>query len=272
MLDEVAVPSWQVPPFKKAELRERRTKYCTLIPVLNEGERLMNQLRSMHKLSDLADIIIVDGGSTDGSVDINQLRDLGVRSLLIKQGAGKLSAQLRIGLAHALTEKYSGIILIDGNNKDNSEAIPQFIKALDMGFDHVQGSRFISGGKAINNPWWRLYSIKFLHAPLISHVAKFRYTDTTNGFRAYSASFLTDPRVQPFREIFSGYELHYYLAIIAGQLGMKIIEVPVERRYPLGTIPTKISFFKGNLKLLMLVLKMTFCFSRYCPAPESQKQ
>jgi dolichol-phosphate mannosyltransferase len=94
-----------------------------------------------------------------------------------------------------------------------------------------------------------------LHAPVISLAARHRYTDTTNGFRAYSRRLLTDPRVQPLRDIFSGYELHYYLAIRAARLGLRVAETPVTRRYPSeGKTPTKISPVKGNVLVLRTLI------------------
>ncbi len=96
----------------------------------------------------------------------------------------------------------------------------------------MQGSRFVPGGRAVRTPWARYLGIRLLHAPLISLAAGHRYTDTTNGFRAYSARFLSDPRVAPFRDVFSAYELHYYLAIRAARLGFRVAELPVTRTYP----------------------------------------
>ena len=107
------------------------------------------------------------------------------------------------------------------------------------------------GGRGIRTPWSRHLGVVLLHAPLISLAAGHRYTDTTNGFRAYSARFLRDPRVQPFRAIFQRYELHYYLAIRAARLGYRIAELPVTRTYPAsGAVPTKISGFRGQAGIL----------------------
>jgi dolichol-phosphate mannosyltransferase len=150
---------------------------------------------------------------------------------------------------------YKGIITIDGNGKDGIDAIPKFVKLLKEGFDHIQGSRFIPGGLHVNTPLSRYLGLKILHAPLISLAAGFRYTDTTNGFRGYSRDFLLDPRVQPFRDCFSAYELHYYLAIRAARLKFKCIETPVSRVYPKGKVPTKISGFRGNLLVLKTLFK-----------------
>jgi dolichol-phosphate mannosyltransferase len=255
---------WEVPNYASTELFHKRSKYCLCIPVINEGLKIRTLLERMLPISENIDVIIADGGSTDNSLALDIISKLNVRTLLIKQDSGKLSAQLRMGFAYALQQGYEGIIAIDGNNKDDPEEIPSFAQALNNGFDHIQGSRFIKDGKAINTPWMRLIAIKLIHAPLISLAAGFRYTDTTNGFRAYSRRFLLDPQVAPFRQIFSGYELHYYLAIRAAKLGYNIKELPVTRRYPgKGPIPTKISPIKGNLRVMKTLIDA--CLHQYDP-------
>ena len=83
-----------------------------------------------------------------------------------------------------------------------------------------------------------------------------KFTDTTNAYRAYSRRYLTDERVQPLRDIFMTYELLAYLSVRATQIGLNACEIPVTRAYPkTGKTPTKISFFKGNLELMRILLK-----------------
>lgn len=270
MVEPVKNTSWEVPAYRTQELRPRRTRYCVCIPVINEGEKIAKQLARMQPLADTVDIIIADGGSTDGSVEPEKVGPAGVRAVLVKTGPGKLSAQMRMAFAYALEQGYEGIVTIDGNNKDDPGAIPRFLKALDDGYDHVQGSRFIPGGEAENTPPMRWLGIRLVHAPLISLSAGARYTDTTNGFRAYSRRFLMDPRVAPFRDVFSRYELHYYLAIRAPVLGFRVLEVPVSRRYPgKGPVPTKISAVRGNL--LVLQTLMNACLHRYDPSSAQEQ-
>ncbi len=256
---------WQVPKFKTLELRQKKSKYCVCIPVLNEGEKIKKELQRLLPYSKMADIIIADWGSTDGSNDPKFLKKMNVRSLLTLKDKGRQGTQLRMAFAYALKQGYEGIIQIDGNNKDGVEVLPEFIRALDGGFDYTQGSRFIKGGKAVNTPFIRWLAVRFIGSPLLSFGARYWYTDITNGFRGYSKEYLTHPEVQPFRNIFVGYELNMYLTVRANQLGLKTQEVPVARIYPLGKVPTKISFFKGNLTFLIVIIKTAFGF--YTPKP-----
>lgn len=250
-----------VPEFESREFSEKKNTYCICIPIINEGKRIHDELRraASASINKYADIIICDGGSNDGSTDDEILKDLGVNALLIKKGNGKQGAQLRMGFYWALLRGYEGIITIDGNNKDSIESIPLFVKKLNEGYDFVQGSRFIEGGKAVNTPLLRYLAVRLLHAPVISLTAGKWYTDTTNAYRAHSRKYLNDERVDVFRDIFTAYELLAYLSVRADQLGMKTCEVPVKREYPKsGKIPTKISAFRGNWILLKTLFSNLF--------------
>lgn len=247
-----------VPKFECVEYEGKTKDYVVLIPIINEGERIIKELTraAKHNVSDYADIVICDGGSTDGCTQEAQLKKLGVNTLLVKKDLGKQGAQLRMGIWWALERGYKGVITIDGNNKDSIEDVPHFIEKLEEGYDFIQGSRFVKGGKAINTPFIRMISVKLIHAPVISLTAHQRFTDTTNAYRAYSRRYLLDERVQPLRDIFITYELLAYLSVRATQIGMKACEIPVTRAYPKkGKTPTKISFFKGNSELMNILLK-----------------
>lgn len=255
--------NWEVPSFKVLFASPKTRDYCLVIPVVNEGDRIISLLKKIQKLnlSDIVDIIIVDGGSTDGSLEENRLKQLNVNALILKTGTGKLSSQLRCSYAYALVQGYKGIVTIDGNDKDDPEAVPRFIEKLQQGYDFVQASRFITGGRAVNTPGSRNFAIKFIHAPLLSLASGFHWTDTTQGFRAYSDKLLNDPKVSIFRDIFKEYELLAYLSYIAPRLGYKCIEIGTTRIYPKGKVPTKISSFSGNLKVLITLLRS--CFGVY---------
>jgi glycosyltransferase involved in cell wall biosynthesis len=255
---------WQVPAADVVPFGPRRSRYALCVFVLNEGERIRRQLERMRPWTGRVDVILADGGSTDGSTDSDHLRAAGVHTLLVKRGPGRLSAQMRMALAHCLAAGYEGVLVMDGNDKDDPAAIPRFVAALEAGADHAQGSRFVRGGRAVNTPPSRYWAIRLVHAPLVSLAAGFRYTDTTNGFRAYSRRLLLDPRVRPFRDVFAGYELHYYLAIRAAELGYRVCEVPVTRSYPAaGPVPTKLHGWRGHWLVMRTLLAA--CLRRFHP-------
>lgn len=252
---------------KTALWQGRRSKWCVVIPVINEGSRILRLLDRMAdlRIADIADVIIVDGGSTDGSLEHEVLLSKHVCGLIVKTGPGKLSAQLRCAYAFALDHGYEGIVTIDGNDKDDPEGIPRFIDAMKSGVDFVQASRFLAGGIAQNTPVSRDLAIRLLHAPLLSAASGFRWTDTTQGFRAYSRRILLDPKIAPFRDIFQTYELLAYLSYRVPRSGYRCVELPAARRYPKGEVPTKISALRGNLGVLTILIKA--CLGRYNPAP-----
>jgi dolichol-phosphate mannosyltransferase len=254
--NDFAARGWSVPAFEAETLKERASRHALVIPVMNEGERILGQLARMQALGlhRAIDVVIVDGGSTDGSTDRDRLSSLGVRARLIKRGPGALSAQLRCAYAWALDQGYEGVVTIDGNGKDGVETVPQFWAALDDGYGYVQASRFIRGGHQENTPWLRSLAIRLIHAPVLSLAAGRWFTDTTQGYRAYSRAYLLDPRVQPFRDVFVRYELLAYLTVRASQLGYRVKEIPTSRVYPRGeAIPTKIQGLRPLIDLLAVL-------------------
>ncbi len=244
-----------IPNFEETVFFEKRNRYCLLIPLFNEGERYLKQTEQMKKegLFEKVDVIICDAGSTDGSSDPEFLRSSGHRALLVRKGKGRYSTDLRMGYAWAMEQGYDGFITVDGNNKDGTSAIDLFISRLDEGYDYIQGSRYIKGGKGINTPLIRQLALKLINEPVMTFCARKHLTDTTNGFRAYSKKFMIDERVLPFRDVFWGYELIYYLPVRACRLGFKTCEVPVTRAYPPNEVPSKIGGIKGNIYQLSIL-------------------
>lgn len=261
------MPDWEIPDHETYDLADRSSRHVVVIPVLDEGERILRQLGRLQTVTSMPDIMIADGGSTDGSMELDRLASLGVTQLLVKTGPGRLGAQERIAFASALKRGYDGIIRMDGNDKDGEDGVAEIAAALDRGFDFVQGSRFIAGGTEENTPRVRRIAIRAIHAPVISLIAGDRFTDTTNAFRGHSRAYLEHPEVQPFRDIFQSYELLAYLSVRASQLGLRACEVPVSRSYPIGEVPTKISHVRGNTELLRTLWRLRA--GDFDPAPST---
>jgi len=264
--NSTAIPDlkfWECPPHEVTEFRPKATKYCFIPIVYNEGERFIRQLEQMSVNSALADIIVAERRSTDGSTDHELLKSHGVRTLLTTDEAGGASA-IRMGFAYALKQGYEGVVLIDGNGKDGVQALPDYLTQLDAGYDFVQGSRFMPGGKEKNTPALRRIGIKLIMIPLIWLGSGFVYSDATNGFRGYSKRLLCDPRIEPLRSCFEHFNLQYYLSVMAPALKFRVVEIPVERVYPDdGSVPTKVVGVRRNFQALWeMVLTV---FRQYAP-------
>lgn len=245
---------WQPPVHECVELFARRTRYCVAVTVWNEGERFAAQLRRMQPYAHLADIVVADWRSSDGSTAPERLREHGVRALLTTDEGG-LGTAVRMALAWAIEQGYDGIVTLDGNGKDGVDAIPRFLECLDAGFDFVQGSRFLAGGEHANTPFARHLGIRLLVSPLLSLAARRYISDPTNGFRAMSRRYLTDPRLQPVRAIFVRFNLQLYLVRRAVPLGCRFVEIPVRRVYPAGDVPTKITRLSTKLLFVWELLR-----------------
>ena len=71
----------QVPAYTVTRTQPRRTKHCLVIPVINEGARIARLLERIHQLgiASQLDVVIVDGGSRDGSLGAALLDACGIR-------------------------------------------------------------------------------------------------------------------------------------------------------------------------------------------------
>lgn len=249
----------EIPEFGIKEFRTKEHNYCLCIPIYNEGIRIQTELQKIldSNIINIVDVILLDGGSTDGTTSIENLQKYRINTLIKmkEEGIYRQSEALKAGFYFSLNRKYLGIISIDGNNKDSIESVKEFVKKLEEGYDFIQGSRFQKGGTEENTPLDRLLAIRFIHAPIISFIAKKRYTDTTSLYRGYSAKYLNHPKVKPFRNIFKSYELSTYLSTRADQIGLKTCEIPVRRIYPRGKYPTKVGKIKGNWKMLYSLIE-----------------
>src|SRR2546430_13745358 len=146
----------------------------------------------------------------------------------VRQGIGYAIKQ---GYTTALAEGATIIVVMAGNGKDDPMEIPRLTSPITQdGFDYVQGSRFLPGGRGERTPFLRkIFTRLFpLAWTLLTGV---RCTEVTNGFRAYRASILLDPRIDIEQEWLNGYELEYYLHYKVLTLGYRFAERPVSKVY-----------------------------------------
>lgn len=236
-----------------------------IIPFKNESFRLHKLIQKIHslRLYECADILLVDGGSTDDSINEKLFAEHHVHALLQVPMSKGLSEQLRGAFKWALQHQYKQVITIDANGKDDPVYIFEIIKKLESGYDFVQGSRYITGGLGVNTPWLRHFAIKCIHVPALRAASGFHWTDTTQGYRGYATKIFSDARLDIFREVFQRYELLAYLNFRLPRLDYKCTEIAVVRTYPVGPVPTQIKGFRAHFGLFLVLIKV--CFGLYNP-------
>jgi dolichol-phosphate mannosyltransferase len=138
---------------------------------------------------------------------------------------------IKEGYRYALSHGFDLIVVMAGNGKDDPREIPRLTEPImRKGFDYVQGSRFLPGGKGERTPFLRrIFTRLFPFA--WTFLTGVRCTEVTNGFRAYRTTVLQDPRINIWQDWLNGYELEYYLHYKVLTLGYRFTERPVSKIY-----------------------------------------
>jgi len=201
------------------------------------------------------DVLIVDDGSTDGTP---ALVDAFPARVVHHERNRGLGAAIKTGYRFALEHGYDVIVIMAGNNKDDPAEIPRLLRPiLEEGYDYVQGSRFRDGGSYENLPAARRFLVK-THALLIRVLTGCRATDAINGFRAYRAALLADPRIDVWQDWLDGYELESYLHYKVLTLGYRFTEAAVSKSYPAPTRRGKYSHIRPVVDWWVIVRPLFF--------------
>ena len=194
----------------------------------NEGEKIRRTL-ARHPSTRPYDLLVVDDGSTDGSL---ARVDPGI--LVLRNAANQgIGASMKGAFDFALAHDYEVLVIQAGNDKDDPLEIPALLEPILAGrADFVQGSRFLGGGRFGNMPAYRVMATRTIHPLAFSIAARKRVTESTNGFRAFRTSLLRDPRIDWRQDWLDRYELEPYLLLRAIRLGYRHVEVPVTKIYP----------------------------------------
>jgi len=161
------------------------------------------------------EIIAVDDGSTDGSLDVLKRlrsRDPRVRVISFRRNFGKADA-LDAGFRAAQGEV---IITMDADLHPDPREIPRFVAALEAGWDLVSGWKRVRRDPLSKTLPSRLFN------RVTSWVAGVRLHDFNCGFKAYRRE------VTEALQVYG--ELHRYLPAIAHIKGFRVTELEVAHR------------------------------------------
>lgn len=225
---DTAAPKAPLPP-----------EITAIIPCYNAGERVRPVAEGVLRL--LPALIVVDDGSTDGS--IQSMADLPLRVVTLAPNRGKGHALLA-GLAAALEDPaVRCICLLDADGQHDPAEIPRLYQAFaETGADLVIGSRVFTGGHIPLRSRFGNKVTVFATAVLLRH----RLPDTQCGFRLLSRDFAA----AVVRDIEGGrYETE--MAIIAKAIRERrtILSVPISTIYEPGNVSSHFRKFYDSYRI-----------------------
>ena len=196
---------------------ELGARVSVVIPTLNEEKNLPHVFA---RLPDgLHEVIVVDGRSTDDTIEVAQRLRPDVR-IVMQPGRGKGNA-LAAGFAACTGDI---VVSMDADGSTDPAEIPRFVAALLHGADFVKGSRFAQGGASSDITRIRRLGNRALNA-LVNALYHTSYTDLCYGYNAFWARCLPYMRVDC-----DGFEVETLVNVRIAKAGLTIHEVPSYER------------------------------------------
>ncbi len=137
-------------------------KIAIIIPTYNEARAISNLIDEIFRVCISSrhecHVVVVDANSPDGTAAIAQVRaaKLGHVHLIVENSKDGIGAAYIKGIRYAVDGLRADVFVeFDGDGQHDPRDIPRLIAALDAGYDHVIGSRYVSGGSIPRE--WALY-------------------------------------------------------------------------------------------------------------------
>lgn len=190
-------------------------------------------------------IFLVDGGSTDGTIEF--WKEHGIE-VINQRSPGRGTAFI---IAQDNSEEDILLFFSPDGNEDPND-IPKLLKAIELGADLCVATRFGKGSKSFDAVGHRLFGNLFF-TTLINIFFRTKVTDAVNGFRAIKRDkmkILTLP--------YSRFEIEFQMTIRAAKMRYRVVEIPTTEynriggRSKAGSFSVGISYLKVLIKEILI--------------------
>ena len=214
---------------------------CIFIPTLNESRTIVQIIDEFRSLG-FSDILVIDGHSKDGTVEIARERRVNV---VLQTGKGK--GQAVIQSFDLIDSEY--VIMIDGDGTYLPSEVYLLLDALEKGAGHVIGNRFANPGKGA---FTRLNSIG---NKLLNKLFGFAYgewlDDILSGYRGF-----TKDTIQKMALTQKGFEIETEITVecVRNEIDIKVVPITYLPRH--GEGDTKLNPVRDGFRIMRTIFNM----------------
>ena len=226
-------------------------RVSVIVPTLNEAANLPHVFAELP--DDLHEVIVVDGFSTDDTIEVARSLRPDVR-IVLQDRPGKGNA-LSCGFAQATGDI---IVMLDADGSADPSEIPAFVEALSEGADFAKGSRFSEGGGSSDITRLRRFGNRVLNL-IVNLLFGTRYTDLCYGYNAFWRHCLPHMAVDC-----DGFEVETLINIRVSAARLRVAEVASFERARIHGESNLRTFRDGGRVLRTIVRERL----RLTPAPQ----
>jgi glycosyltransferase involved in cell wall biosynthesis len=236
--------------------RDSPPRVSVVVPTLNE-ERNLPYFFSRLPRDGIAEVILVDGGSVDRTVEVGL--ELHPELVVVHQTRTGKGNALACGFAVSTGDI---IVMLDADGSTDPAEIPRFVESLRTGTDYAKGSRFRPGGGSEDITRLRKLGNHGLNG-FVNLLFGTDYTDLCYGYNAFWRHCLTHlalpavdlpPPAEGGKLWGDGFEVETLINIRAAADGLRISEVAsLEARRLHGV--SNLNAFSDGIRVLRTILR-----------------
>jgi hypothetical protein len=199
-------------------------RVSVVVPTYNEAANLPHVFALLPQ--DVFEVIVVDGRSTDGTIEVAQALRPDVR--IVRQNRRGKGNAMMCGFAEVRGDV---VVMLDADGSADPREIPRFVEALVNGADFAKGTRFVEGGGSSDITATRRWGNRMLNRAA-NMLFGTRYTDLCYGYNAFWTQCLPALELDASgtttdRKLWGdGFEIETIINTRIAKAGLRIVEVP----------------------------------------------